>query len=237
VKLSQVLARTVVVLAALIATSSSAPAAAQLDEDLVPPARKFDSAEHNVLELRIGPWQPDDNASFDRIFGDDDGLLLGLELDVIAFRLDNILYLNGAGAIGWANYKGRAFDATGNRATEESELELIPLSLLAVARFDAFARLLGIPFIVTGKLGYTWMHWDTDTGGSETATGWSLGISYAAQLALDLDSLDRAAARVLDEEWGINHTFLFVELHGFTPNDDSHPVGDMSWTAGLGFVM
>jgi hypothetical protein len=237
VKLSKVFARSTILLAALATASISAPAAAQLDEDLVPTARKFESAEHNVLELRIGPWQPEDNTSFDRIFGDDDGLLLGLELDVIAFRIDNILYLNGAGAIGWANYKGRAFDEAGNRATEESELELIPLSLLAVARLDAFARLLEVPFILTGKVGYSWVHWDTETGGAESASGWSLGITYAAQLALDLDSLDRAAARVLDEEWGINHTFLFFEFHGFSPNDESHPVGDLSWAMGLGFVM
>jgi hypothetical protein len=237
VKLLKAFARTTLVLAGIVCGSSSAPAAAQLDEDLVPSARKFDSAEHNVLELRIGPWQPEDNASFDRIFGDDDGLLLGLEFEVIAYRIENVLYLNGAAAIGWANYKGRAFDMTGGRATEESELELIPLSLLAVARLDAFARLLEVPFIVTGKLGYTWMSWSTDTGGSDSASGWSLGLAYAAQLALDLDSLDRAAARVLDEEWGINHTYLFFELHGFEPNDDSHPVGDLSWTAGLGFVM
>lgn len=231
------LLQTFLALGALLAASASASVSAQLDEDLVPTARKFESAEHNVLELRIGPWQPEDNAAFDRLFGDDDGLLLSLEFDVIAFRLDDILYLSGAGQIGWANYKGGAITDTGDRATEEAELELIPLSLLAVARFDAFARLLEVPLIITGKLGYTWMHWDTETGGSENASGWSLGLAYAAQLALDLDSLDRAAARVLDEEWGINHTFLFFEMHGFDPNDDSHEVGDLSWGAGLGFVM
>ena len=44
------------------------------------------------------------------------------------------------------------------------------------------------------------------------------------------------AARNLDEEWGINHSFLFFELSWFHPTDDSLPIGDNSWAAGLGFV-
>jgi len=228
---------------AVIATLAclwSARASAQSDDDLVPATRDFSSPERMMLELRVGPYQPElgNINAFDRLFADDDGLLLGLELDVIAYRLDDLLYLNGAAQIGWAKYKGAALDRTTGAATrEEAQLEIFPLSLLAVARLDAFARQLGVPFIVTGKLGYTWMHWSTETGGADNASGWSLGFAYAAQLALDLDSLDQGAARVMDEEWGINHSFLFLELHGFEPNDDSHPLGDMTWALGLGFVM
>jgi len=215
----------------------SSLAHAQLDEDLAPPARKFESPERLAIELRLGPYQPQDNATFDQYFRGDDGLMLGLELDVIAYRIPNILYLSGGGSIGWANYTGQTIDeTTGERAAEETELELIPLSLLGVARFDALARKFGIPFILTGKLGYSWVHWSTSAGGADTASGWSLGLAYAGQLALDLDSFEPAAARVMDEEWGINHSFLFFELYGFSPTSESHPVGDLTWTVGLGFV-
>jgi len=224
------------VAAAISLSFASAPASAQMDDDLVPPAREYESTERLTLELRIGPYQPA-LETFEQFFADDDGLLLGLELDVIAFRLDDILYLSGGGQIGWAKYKGTAVDMAGANTSEETSLEIFPLSLLAVARFDAFARKLGIPFIVTGKLGYTWMNWSTETGGSDRASGWSLGFAYAGQLALDLDSLDQAAARVMDEEWGINHSFLFLEIFGFAPNDDSLDLGGVSWAAGLGFVM
>lgn len=223
-----------VLLAAALLSSSAA--AQQINEELEQPPRDFSSTERITLELRIGPYQPDSEA-FDTFFSDDDGLLLGLELDVIAFRLKDVLYLSGGGVVGWANYKGAAVDQDGVATSEETSLEIFPLSLLAVARLDVLPRKLGIPFILTGKLGYTWMHWATDTGGADTASGWSLGLQYAAQLALDLDSFDQAAARVMDEEWGINHSFLFLELHGFEPTSESLDLGGMSWVAGLGFVM
>jgi hypothetical protein len=211
-------------------------AAAQHDETLEELPRDFSSTERLTLELRIGPYQPD-LYEINRLIQDDDGLLLGLQLDVIAFRLKDILYLNGGGIVSWANYKGTAIDQAGVNASEETELEIIPLSLLGVLRIDALPRKLGIPFILTGKLGYTWMHWSTETGGSDAASGWSLGYQWAGQFALDLDSFDLAAARVMDEEWGINHSFLFLEIFGFEPLGDSLDLGGTSWTAGLGFVM
>jgi hypothetical protein len=223
--------------AACIALSFGASqAAAQHDETLEEPPRNFGSTERLTLELRIGPYQPDLD-SFDSFFSDDDGLMLGLELDVIAFRLEDILYLSGGGIVGWADYEGVAVDDEGVRTSEATELELIPLSLLGVLRIDALPRMLGVPIIITGKLGYTWMHWSTDTGGADAASGWSLGYQWAGQVALDLDSFDLAAARVMDEEWGINHSFVFLEIFGFEPMGDSLDLGGTSWTAGLGFVM
>jgi len=229
-------ARLALLAAVTLALFSSAPAAAQINEELDSPPRDFSSTEGIALELRIGPFQPD-NEAFDRFFADDDGLLLGLELDVIAFRLKDILYLSGGGIVSWAKYKGTAVEEDGTEATEETSLEIFPLSLLAVARLDVLPRKLGIPIILTGKLGYTWMNWSTETGGSDKASGWSLGLQYAGQIGLDLDTFDLAAARVMDEEWGINHSFLFLEVHGFEPTGESLDLGGMSWVAGLGFVM
>ena len=214
----------------------SASAAAQGTNDIDLPPRDFSSDESIMLELRIGPYQPE-SQSFERFFADDDGLLLGLELDVIAFRLKDLLYLSGGGIVGWAKYQGVAVDMEGVETSEETQLEIFPLSLLAVARFDAFPRKLGVPLILTGKLGYSWVNWSTETGGSDRASGWSLGFTYGAQLALDLDTFDQAAARITDEEWGINHSFLFVEMFAFQANDDSLDLSATTWTAGLGFVM
>ena len=229
-------ARFALLAAAAFALLSSSPAAAQINEELDSLPRDFSSTEGMALELRIGPYQPDLPA-FERFFSDDDGLLLGLEIDVIAYRLKDILYLSGGGIVSWAKYKGTAVDEDGVATSEETDLEIFPLSLLAVARFDALPRKLGIPIILTGKLGYTWMHWDTETGGSDRASGWSLGLQYAGQVGLDLDSFDQAAARVMDEEWGINHSYLFLEIHGFEPTSESLDLGDVSWVAGLGFIM
>ena len=228
-------------LGALCAALAALPAraVAQTDEDLMPEARQFESSEQFGIEFRIGPYNPemDDNDAFDTFFGDDAGPLLALELDLIAYRIPDILYLAGGGGIGWMNFDGNTRDDTGDSTSEETSLEVIPLNLLGVVRVDALPRKLSVPVIFTGKIGYQWARLSTESGGADEEDGWSVGLLWAVQLGLDLDTFEPSAARNMDEEWGINHSFLFFELFGFMPNDESLEIGDdVSWTAGLGFM-
>src|SRR5688500_17049373 len=87
-------------LAAGLALAASAPASAQLEEDLIPESRAFESPELFAFEFRIGPYSPemDGNPAFDLVF-DDNGPLIALELDIIAYRLPDVLYLLGGGGI------------------------------------------------------------------------------------------------------------------------------------------
>jgi hypothetical protein len=224
--------------ALLVVAVCSSNASAQLQEVLIPPQRNFISPERFTLELDIGPYRPDldDNDAFETYFSDDSGPLLGLELQIIGYRLRDIFYLTAGGGIGWAKYKGNTLDEAGERTNEETAFEIIPLNLLASARIDALARKLSVPFIFTGKLGYQWMRWSTSAGGQDDARGWSLGLLYGVQIALDLDFFEPAKARILDEEWGINHSYVLFDLMGFSPNSDSLPIGDFSWALGLGFI-
>jgi len=218
---------------------SPASAAAQQDDDLIPPSRNWISPERFILEVRVGPYRPDraEVPAFNTFFSDDVGPLLALELDVIAYRLDEILYVTGAGGIGTVTFDGNTLDQLGEETSEETKFSMIPLNLLATVRIDALARRLSVPFIVTGKLGYQWARWSTESGDVNDESGWSVGLLWAVQLGLDLDTFEPAAARNMDEEWGINHSFLFFELMSFMPSDDSLPVGDdLTWTAGLGFM-
>jgi hypothetical protein len=214
-----------------------ASASAQIPDE-VPLDTGYISPERMIVEFRVGPYQPSmgGNDAFETFFNDDLGPMLELELDVIAIRLKDVLYLGGGGTIGTAAFKGSTVSSTGNSTSEETTLSLLPLNLLAAVRVDVLARKLSVPFILTGKLGYQWMHWTTDSGGTDERSGWSVGPIWAAQIALDLDTFDRRAARTMDEEWGINHSFVFFELNGFETSDASLPIGDNSWTAGLGFV-
>jgi hypothetical protein len=227
---------TLIALAALV-MFAPASAAAQQDDDLTPAARNWISPERFILEVRVGPYRPDraEVPAFNTFFSDDVGPLLALELDVIAYRLDEILYVTGAGGIGTVTFDGNTLDQLGDETSEETKFSMQPLNLLATLRVDVLARKLSVPFIVTGKLGYQWARWSTESGGSEDADGWSVGLLWAAQLALDLDAFEASAARNMDEEWGINHSFLFFELYGFEPSEQSLPIGNTAWCAGLGF--
>jgi len=222
----------------LLLTLAAAPAQAQMEEDLIPRDRSFVSPEHLALELRLGPYEPQmGGEAFDTFFDDDSGPLMALELDVIAFRLPDIVYLLGGGGIGWMQFDGKAVDSAGEETSEDTELEIVPLNLLAVARVDVLARKLGIPFLLTGKIGYQWASWSTKTGSSPEKSGWSVGLLWALQVALDLDFFEPSAARTMDEEWGVNHSFLFFELFGFEPSGDSLEIGDTTWSMGLGFMI
>lgn len=212
----------------------SGGALAQMEEDLIPPTRNFVSPEHFAFELRVGPYTP--NAPGFDSFYDDRGPLLGIEFDYFPLRVPDIVYVGLGGLVGNAAYSAGALTATGSRASEKSDFDIIPVTMLAVARVDVLPRKFSVPFIFTGKLGYTWAHWSTSTGGVQDAKGWSRGLHWAGQLGLDLDTFEPAAARAMDEEWGINHSFAFFELWGFVPSASSLEIGDTSWVAGLGFV-
>jgi hypothetical protein len=222
---------------ALALAETPPPPPPAFDQPL-PPDRSWVTPERMTIEFRIGPYSPSmsGNDAFKTFFNSDSGPLLALELDVIGYRLKDILYLSGGAGIGTAGYHAKTLNSSGMATSEDTSLSLLPLNLLAVARLDVLARKLSIPFILTGKLGYSWTHWSTDSGGSANHSGWSLGVLWAAQLALDLDTFDKRAARAMDEEWGINHSFVFFELFGFEPNGKSLEIGDRTWCAGLGFV-
>ena len=64
----------------------------------------------------------------------------------------------------------------------------------------------------------------------------SLGLRWGAQVALELDFINPQRARVLDDEWGINHTMLFVELFGSTAESKLTLGTNLSWLAGLGMT-
>jgi hypothetical protein len=217
--------------------AGSGAAHAQSDANTIPAARNFMSPERFIIELRGGPYQPSSsNGAFDQFFGGDSGPQLGMQLSYIAYRLPEIAYLTVGGGFAWINFTGKAVAVSGAaNVSEETTLTLLPLTAIGSIRVDALARKLGIPFILAGKLGWQWTHWDTNTGAKDDASGWSVGVVYGAQLALDLDSFDSAAARSMDEEWGINHSFAFFEIYRFSPTNASLPVGGTAWVLGLGF--
>jgi hypothetical protein len=212
-------------------------AEAQVSDDYLATQRDFRSSENFGFELRLGPYVPDvGEDTFKKTFPSDHGLLLGFEFEYIALQLRDILYLNPAFSFGYANYSGKALDTEEVRTDEEVEFTMIPLSLLGVVRVDVLARKLGIPLLFAGKLGYRWSIWNSSKGGSKENSGISPSWTWAVQFDLDLDTFDPRGARLLDEEWGINHTFLFFEVFGSKSTKDGLKLDDTTWTVGIGFI-
>lgn len=207
----------------------------ELDPHLKPATRKFESPERFFLELHGGPYTIFPGESWN-MFADDLGPALTAKLDGIVYRMPKIFYVTLGGSVGWTRFAANALDEEGKPVAEETTLTLVPLSASAQVRVDALPRLLHIPVLLAARVGWGFYHWDTNTGLIDNAEGWSVGPVLGAQVALDLDTFEPGGARALDEEWGINHTYIFAEVLHFATTSKSLPVGGTNWTAGLGFV-
>jgi hypothetical protein len=211
----------------------------ETDPLLKPKARRWQSPERFMLELRGGVYSPNgmDLKGYGRFFADDAGPNIGFHFDGIAYRQDNWFYLTAGGSLGYIGLSGKALpiDPTFT-VDEETTLAIIPLVATIGLRVDALARKLRIPLIFAGRVGWEWAHWDTNKGLKNDATGWSLGPFFSAQVAFDLDAIEPGSARNLDEEFGINHTYLFGEVYSFVPVSKQLPIGDTNWLVGLGMI-
>jgi hypothetical protein len=206
----------------------------QLDPMHRPAYRKIESAERFFLEFKAGPHRLFSGEHYEDVFADDTGWHFAGQLEGILYRLPSILYVTAGGGIGTASYSAPALDDQGLPATEETTLRLLPINAGATLRVDVLPRKLRFPLIFAGRIGWRWTHWDTNTGRIDDASGWSLGPTFTGQVALDLDTFEPGGARALDEEWGINHTFLLAELTYHATTEKSLPVGGLSWAIGLG---
>jgi hypothetical protein len=201
------------------------------------------SPETFTFELRVGSYQPEFGPAFEATIAGDLGPFLGAELDVHIVRIPYVGPIAIGVGFAWGEWTGpaRADTTTPTTANVGSTgLSLVDLSALAVLRVDVLARQLDVPLVLSGKIGLDVGYSQAGSGGMTRLEGWSLGLRWAAQVALELDFLEPRAARRLDDEWGINHSEIFFELFGSTMGQwagDQMPVGtSLAWTAGLGIT-
>jgi hypothetical protein len=144
------------------------------------------------------------------------------------------------------------------RSGDETGLNILPLSALFVYRFDLLANRYHVPLVPYFKIGLAYYIWWIDagngfgsiasfgtdrgankTGQSQGAYGGTFGFVLHPGLAIQLDFIERAVAKTLDAELGINHTYLFCELNyanvnGFGAGNKLN-LGDTMLNAGMAF--
>jgi hypothetical protein len=219
-----------------------------------------------ALELRFGPYRPNVDSEFsggaspyNAVFGGKRHLMSGMELDWQVFQAFGTLAVGAA--FGYYKVTANAFvlDATTGKCVpdpkttsgcevsgDKTSLRLVPISLLAVYRFDVAAERWKIPLVPYGKLGLNYTFWQVTDGNGNVphamggkGSGGTAGWQAAAGVSLLLDFLDPSAARNLDMETNINHSYLFFEWNrvdatGLGMSNKLH-VGDSRWVLGLMF--
>jgi len=227
--------------AAPLWSSLTPNADAQYSDELRARARR-ESTERFAFELKIGTYRTSGdavgggNAGY-RYFRGDKGPLIQLELDVYAFRIPYFGSIGAGASFGWVRYEARACltadcepNSNGGRATNKVKLRAFPITPMAVLRLDVLARDLGIPLVLVGKVGFDMFIYDINGAGGGGGT--TYGLRWAAQAALELDFINPRRARALDDQWGINHTYLLFELFGST----AEMADPFAWTIGLGMT-
>jgi hypothetical protein len=140
------------------------------------------------------------------------------------------------------------------RAGDTTALNVVPLSIMGVYRFDYLAQRWKIPFVPYFKIGLAYYVWWIENGGgflsiaqytppgstsSQGGWGGTFGWVMNPGGAFLLDVLDPSAAKTVDAELGINHTYLFCEFHyadvtGFGGANKMN-LSDTTLNAGLAF--
>jgi hypothetical protein len=132
------------------------------------------------------------------------------------------------------------------RSGDVTNLYVLPLSLLAVYRWDWLALRYHVPLVPYFKIGLAYYIWWITNGSGGTASfgnqsgyGGSFGFVLHPGLSFLLDVIDPAAARTMDAELGINHTYLFIEMNYANVNgfgaSNKLDLSDFTYNAGIAF--
>ena len=227
--------------------------------------RTYETPQNFALELRIGPYRPnvDDQfptaRPFETAFGDGKRVAIGAELDWQMLRIPYVGTVGPGIAWGYTKMSGDALisanatSGAGQASSESTSLMIMPMYAVGVLRVDVLAREVGIPFVPYGKAGVGYALWSasndlgtsryTDPKSGDTTLG--RGHTWGTHLALGgmllLDPFNASAAAQLDQNTGVNNTYIFFEwmmsrLDGFG-DDKSMRVGTSTWVTGLAFEL
>ncbi len=213
-----------------------------------------ESPQHAALELRIGRYTPKiDNefataTPYKSMFGTDSRYAVGVEMDLQVLRIPYLGTLGVGGALQYTKMSAPAFVASNySRGGEDTTLTIFPLYAVAVLRADYIARSTPVPLVPYAKLGIGAGLWRVTNGGGTSdvggvkGNGLSIGPQFALGGMLLLDAFDPDAASSLDDQLGINNSYVFVEWYDSFLNDfgtgRQMQVGTNSWVLGLAFEM
>lgn len=210
-------------------------------------AAPTESPRKGSFEVGAGPYRPSIDSEFPGSAGPYEEIFGGGQPWGFRLHLARALYTTfGALEVGfktgfWQD-KGREIALDGTRTADETALRIVPTSLTLTYRFDWLSVRYGIPFALYGRGAlerYNWWVTDRDKTAEKGATwGWS-ATGGAAFL---LDFVDRGLARDLDNDSGINDSWIFFDVTTDQIDDfGSSKSWDLSskgftYTVGLMFV-
>ena len=223
------------------ARASSRAGIAQIDDEPDSgPTQATSSPERFIVEFRVGPVPARHGRQrrFETFFNDDSARISGVELDAHRTACPRILYLTGGGGIGTLDFSGARASRrkTGQRQRRDhAQPAAAHCGRRRLARRRAGAQALGAVHLhrqARLRVGALVDRQRRRNG----RRGWSVGPLWAAQLALDLDTSSRAARATWTRNGASTTRSCSSSCSASSRRASSLPIGDSSWSAGLGFV-
>jgi len=197
----------IAIAAALGALLLAAPAGAQVA-----------SPRWGSLELGGGPYLPRvdhefaaGTAPWHEVFG-------GAPAPMWRLHLSRAVYAGAGGSIevgirtGYFTKSGHAVDRAGAPTADRATFSLVPTSLTLTYRADQLYEGWRFPLLPYARVALERYNWWTAKGSKWTQRGATNGFSASAGVALVIDFLDPQAARDLDNEIGVNHSALYLDV-------------------------
>lgn len=219
------------------------------------PVARAESRRWGSFELGAGPYLPDVDSEFsaspgpyEQVFGTKQGWMFRAGASM-ALLSTPYLVLEAGVKSGFMRRSGRgqitdpATPGVWQPSGDRTALSILPTSATLTLRVDWLVEKLKIPISLYGRGAlerYNW--WVTDGGGHSVERGATNGWSATAGAAFLLDFFDRGLARELDEDTGVNHTYVFFDatttrIDDFGADDSWDLSADrLAYAAGLLFV-
>jgi hypothetical protein len=203
-----------------------------------------------MVELRVEAYSPEIDSAFESAtpyedaFGTEFMWGFGGYIDYQLFQGYGSLAI-GAGI----SYKSITGEASEADSDDETQLHMAPLTLGLTYRFDMLAQRWAIPIVPYIKGGLTYAIWWVTNGKGDIAntrnpgspyeerTGWSgtWGLNFGGGVQFLLDVFSDRMAATMDNEMGVNSSYLFVEYMRHSLNDFGSPDSMELSSDGLSF--
>jgi hypothetical protein len=219
------------------------------------PARA-ESPRYGTFSLQFTPYRPNIDAEFhgaaapyQTAFGGGKKLMIRGELAYSLIQQYGTLDLGFSAGYFQARGKGR-LSTDGSQSSDVTALRVIPTSLSLTYRADQLANRGIVPLAPYVRFAFERFNWWVTNGSNGVAganglrgSGATNGYSLTGGLAFLLDFIDTGLAREMDNDTGINHTYLFGEVTKYSVDDfgsksswDLGNTGSVVYGFGLMFV-
>ena len=214
---------------------------AEEDMAVVPPLAGIGA--RFMIETAIGPYRPgiDGQVSGQTPYRD---LFGGSSPLMYSFRVHYAVPVGaselGLGlGLGYFTDSANALTQDGERSAGRTQIRLIPVSVVARWRWLYMERWLGLPLAIHAAAGINYTVWRITKGDGEVAEvagdrgeGGSLAAQLEVGMGLRLGRLDRRAAKILKNDFGLSDTEVGVSAVYVGPSFgwwDDLAIGDLTW--------